>query len=294
MRGRAHLLFTLLLAAAPGCADADPPPAPAECLRTPAMHSAGEMRIAGSGANLAPVTRVASVFEKRHAGEHVRVAQSIGTGGAIRALADGVIDIGLASRALTAEEQTRGVEAHAFGHVALSPTIHQHVPVTAITTGELAAIYRGETTSWPDGTAIVPILRQPGDSTMRAIETSSPELENAMRAARESGRALTRYTDQEVRDTLLAVPGAIGFLDAGTVALEEAPLRSLPLDGIAPTAETARANTYPFVLTLSLLTRTDAPEAARAFVELMTSAEVAELLAPYGYAPVTPPSEGGP
>jgi phosphate transport system substrate-binding protein len=294
MPGRARLLFPVLLAAISGCSGAAEEPAPTSCDRTRAVQSANEIRVAGSGANLAPIAAVAELFEKRHEGQRVRVAQSIGTGGAIRALLDRAIEVGLASRLLTPEEKARGIETHPLARVALAPTVHEHVRRTAITKAELTAIYLGEMRLWADGTAIVPILRQPGDSAMRAIEDSSPDLEAAMHAARESGRALTRYTDQEVRDTLLAVPGAIGFLDAGTVALEEVPLHSLELDGIPPTAEAVRDGRYPFALTLSLLVRSDASDTVRAFLALATSTEVAELLASVDYDPATPLPPGGP
>jgi len=257
------------------------------------VRNSDELLIAGSGTDLAPVARIAEIFEQSNPGQHVRVAQSIGTSGATRALADRAIDIGLASRPLTIEERASGIEEHPFARVALAPTVHEHVARAAIETTELARIYTGEVARWPDGTPVVPILRQPGDSAMRAIATSSPELEAAIRAARTNGRGLTRYTDQEVRDTLLAVPGAIGFLDAGTIALERLPLRPLELDGVPPTAAMVRSGRHPFVLTLSLLTRTDARARVRAFVELATSEEVAELLGAAGYAPVAQPSPGG-
>jgi len=293
MRGRALACCTLLLASGVCCSNEQRALEGGRCDEDHAARRPGEIRVAGSGTNLAPATHIAALYERAHSGTKIVVAQSIGTGGAIRALGDRAIEVGLASRSLTDEERSVGLSAHPFARVALAPAVHQRVGREAIGIAELASLYRGDTETWSDGTAVVPILRQPGDSTTRAIEASSPELGAAMLVARKSGRALTRFTDQEVRDTLLRVPGAIGFLDAGTIALEELPLMPLALDGVRPTAESVDSGRYPLVLTLSLLTRDDASPAVRALVAFATSPEIAAALAPAGYAPARAHAKGG-
>jgi ABC-type phosphate transport system substrate-binding protein len=162
--------------------------------------------------------------------------------------------------------------------------VHRDRGRADITAAELIAVYRGEVTAWPDGAPVVPLVRQADDSTSRAIAAAAPALAEAMRAAGERGRALVRYTDQDLRDSLLAVPGAIGFLDAGTLALERLPLVALRLDGAA--ADPADP-AYPLVLTLSVLTRAQPTAREAELVDFLTSAEVARELAAAGYAPVT-------
>ena len=135
------------------------------------------------------------------------------------------------------------------------------------------------------------LVRQLDDSTTRAIAAAAPALAEAMQWTRDHAVGLTRYTDQDLCDTLLAVPGAIGFLDAGTIALEGLPLVALRLDGVA--ADPAES-TYPLILTLSVLTRANPTPREAELVAFLGSPEVAGELARAGYAPIAAPAPGAP
>jgi phosphate transport system substrate-binding protein len=152
------------------------------------------------------------------------------------ALRDGQIDLGLISRALDANESL-GLVVTPYAVSPLALAVHEDVPERALTSRALAAIYRGETTTWSDGSRAVPLLREPGDSGDLLVREQLPEVWAAIEDARRAGRGLVLYTDQEAESALSSVPGAVGFVDLGLV-VAGAPATSRPsvvaLDGIHP------------------------------------------------------------
>jgi phosphate transport system substrate-binding protein len=250
------------------------PPAHASLVCAAPVPRPDGLIIAGSGSNLAAIRTVARLYEEAHPGVRVVIPESIGTGGAVRALADGAIDVGLASRALTDAERRLGVNETPYARVPLVFAAHPDVRADRLVVQDLIDMYRGVREKWPDGTPVVPIVREMGDSGRVALQRHVPELERVMADAFRTSRLKACHTDAEMRDALLSIPGALGFLDAGMVAFERLPLRVVAVDGVDPV-----------IKTLSLLTRgTPAGETAR-FVGFVRSKAVSDEFARGGYLP---------
>jgi phosphate transport system substrate-binding protein len=278
----ACVALVLALVPGAGCDSSGGDPPAADC--QPAPPRPAGLVIAGSGSNVAPVRVIAKRYRRARAVE-VRVPESIGTGGALRALADGAIDVGLASRPLSAPERAAGLVESPLARIPVAAVVHPEVSVSGLTLAELTAIYRGERDRWPDGTPIVPLLREPGDSGNALIARAWPALWAAMDAASREGRFTTCYTDQEMADTLAGTNGAIGFLDIGTLRIMRPRLRPLAIDGVPPTPLRAEAGSYPLVKTLTFVTVGPPAGAAEGFVHFATSPETREILAGWGYMP---------
>jgi phosphate transport system substrate-binding protein len=230
--------------------------------------------VAGSGSNLPLVRLIAQRFPQSPGGAPVVIPQSIGTRGAVRALLDGVIDVGLASRALQPAERQQGIVATPLGLSAVVFAAHRSVQVAGVSQAELVAIYRGQRLTWPDGARMVPLLREPGDSGRLALRRWLPDVEDEMAAAFAANRFRTCYTDAEMESALLTIPGALGLIDEGTVRLEKLDLRRLRVDPGAP----ATALKPLYLLTLG------APRGVAArFVAYACSPAAADILRRGGY-----------
>lgn len=194
----------------------DPPTAPrrARAARPPDAP----LEIAGSGGNLPLVERVVASWRTEEPGVRVRVHPSIGSGGAIRALRDGAIDVGLVSRPLRPEE-ARDVEVHWYAEVPVVAAGHPAVPVESLDAARLQAIAEGREQRWPDGSPIVFVAREPTDSSLAAVEARHPALGRALREAFASGRCTTAYSDAALLDALERIPGSVGVTDLGQVRL---------------------------------------------------------------------------
>jgi phosphate transport system substrate-binding protein len=238
--------------------------------------------IAGSGSSIALAREIATRYRRAHPDVNLRVPESIGTGGALRALADGAIDVGLTSRPLTEAELRSGLVETVLAHVPLAAVAHPEVPATGVTSAELAAMYRGERDRWPDGTPIVPLLREPGDSGNDLVAQAYPDLWAAMSDAMQSGRLTTCYTDQEMADAVAGTEGAVGFLDISTLRLTHPQVHPLALDGMSPTSERALGGRYRMIKQLAFVTVGPPVGDAAAFIAFATSPATSDLFAAAG------------
>ena len=272
--------WLLVAALAAGCADAggEAPPGGVTCV-APAQRPRG-LIAAGSGSNLALVRAIAERYQAAHPDARVVVPDSIGTAGALKALRAGAIDIGLASRPLTEAEKGQGLFETPLASVAFAPTVRADSPLAQVSSADLAGLFLGRRPAgWPAEQPLAPQLRESRDSGSTLVAARLPQVGRAVEVARAGDRWLTRYTDQEMRDALLTVDGAIGFLDVATPRLENLSLKALGLDGVAPTAEQVRAGRFPLVKRLSFVTVGPPGGEAARFVEFSRSEAVADLFA---------------
>jgi len=72
------------------------------------------LRIGGTGAAVAVMTRLGAAFAAYQPDLAVEVLPSLGSSGGIRALAGGAIDIAVSARALKPEEEAQGLQAVAL------------------------------------------------------------------------------------------------------------------------------------------------------------------------------------
>lgn len=263
-----------------GAEDPRPPELPGLSCATDLEQNDG-LLVGGSGSALALMRTLIRRYRVEHPDARVTIPESIGTRGAARAVADGVVAIGLGSRPLTSAELEMGLAVTPLADSVVAFVAHRDVPTRSLSTSDLVAIYRGEMAVWTDGTPLVPLLREEGDSSNQVVRASRPELFAAMQDARREGRGIVCLTDQEMRDTLLSVEGSIGLLDVGIVRLERLPLDPILLDGVEPTRAEALAGRYPLVKELFLITRAgpEGPgEDARQLVDFSLSAENGDLI----------------
>jgi phosphate transport system substrate-binding protein len=270
-----------------GAGDSLTPPAATTCAGIERRFEG--VVVAGSGSALPIAAAMAQAYTEAIPSARFWVPESIGTSGAIRALKDGVIDVGLATRPLNDKERAGGLRVTTVARSVLAIVLHPSVGVRSLSTAELEALYRGERTRWPNGAEVTLLVREPGDSGDRVLSIHRPGLLAAMLEARESGRAIELHTDQEMRDALLAIEGAVGVLDLAVVRLEELPLQPIELDGVSATPDAAVRGDYPLVRELSLVTRVPEPPGTtlrpeiEAFVDFWRSEPGRAVLKRAGY-----------
>lgn len=235
-----------------------------------------DLIVAGSGSVLPLAQRVHDHMASVSPGVVVWMPESLGTAGGIAALRDGAIDIALVSRSLSADEQA-GFMVRPIAQAASTFFVHRD-GVTELGRADLIAIYRGELRQWPDGTPIVPMLREPGDSGEHTLSVHWPDLYDALEQARVQRRWPIQSTDQEMLAALRDTPGAIGLLDVG---LSTGQGLAMPLvDGARPDEATLLAGEWPLMRPLSALLRAQPSAAAQ---EWIRSAEVALHSLPQGW-----------
>lgn len=91
--------------------------------------SGGKMIFAGSGVNLTITRLLVDAFIKEHPQIAIEIPGSIGTRGAIKAVADKAITLGLISRSLKEEEKLLGITAVPYAQVAIVIAAHPQYPM---------------------------------------------------------------------------------------------------------------------------------------------------------------------
>ncbi len=244
---------------------------------------AQEIVIGGTGNALGTMRLLGQAFVRAHPTMKVTVLDSIGSSGAAKAVPKGAIDLGLMARALTASEGASGLVATEY---ARSPTVFavsSKAAVTGITRQQVADIYTGKLTQWPDGTQIRPVLRQPGDDNTIQIRALSPDIERALAIAEKRSGLPYAVIDQEAADKIEAIPGAIGVTTLALIKSEGRALQALKLDGIEPAPEQLASGAYPLVKHFFLVSLRQPSPAASEFAAFVQSAAGRAILTRTGH-----------
>nr|WP_246221635.1 substrate-binding domain-containing protein [Marichromatium bheemlicum] len=235
------------------------------------MGVAEPLRIGGTGGALG-LAEALAVGYGACCGERPQVLPSLGTGGGVRALVDGHLDIALAGRALSVAERQQVGEVVIFARTPLLLAAHPEVTADALDIAQLAAIYRGQRVTWPDASPCRPVLRAEYDAETMLLRRLDPRLDAALDQAFARTDLVVTLTAQENAAVLHRVPGSFGYLSRAQWAAESLSLRVLRLGGQAPTLAALAAGRYPLAAEFALVLATASDERVRGFVEFVFSA----------------------
>ncbi len=240
----------------------------------------GRVTFAGSTTVQPLADALGQAFQRHHPNVELEIAAG-GSVVGIQAVHDGTADIGMSSRALTAEEAA-GVEIHQIAVDVIAVVVHPTNSVRNLTLEELRRIYLGEITNWREvGGADLPIvvvMRGKNSGTRGAFDdlVLSGEEPSAVRAQ-------IAVTAGDVVAIVADDPGAIGYVGFGNL---ESGVAMIAIDGVFPSVETARDGSYPLVRPLLLLTGPLTQPLARRFVEFALSKEGQQIVEENGWVPV--------
>jgi phosphate transport system substrate-binding protein len=240
----------------------------------------GRLTFAGSTTVQPLIDKIRVVFESRYPS----IVLDIGGGGSvvgIQAIHDGTVDIGMASRALKADE-AEGIKQFQIAVDVLAVVVNISNPVTSLTGQQLRDIYAGRITNWkqlggPDQMITV-VAREKSSGTRGAFDELA--LDNHELNAPKVKIAITAG---DVAAVVGADPTAIGYLGFGNL---DASLKAVAIDGVVPTKETARDGSYHLVRPLLLLTGPLSQPLAQNFIDYVLSPDGQELVAEDGWVPV--------
>lgn len=252
--------------------------------------SAASIVLAGSGSNLPATRLLIKAFNRTH--PEIRFETSnIGSAGAVRAVADGAVAIGLISRPLLGDEKNLGLEVAAYARTAVVIGANSKVRDNDITYDQLNSIYRGDTTTWKDGHKIIVLNREPGESSIYVLEENIPGFREIYADSIKNNRWSIILKDEGMNKKIESLPYSIGFSDVGAITSQKLKIKILKLNGIYPSARNVINNSYPLYKTLSFVYRPErlTPD-MKAYISYVCSPEGHKVLLNNGYIPFcTPP-----
>lgn len=235
--------------------------------------------IAGS-TSIQPFAEVlAEVYTQMHKGVKFNV-QGGGSSAGIRAVQNGVCNIGMSSRELNAQEQ--GLNEIIIAYDGIVIIVNQKNPVKNLSLNELANIYAGRIKYWHEVGGrrhrINVITREEGSGTRQSFE------EKVMQSTTITLDALVQDSNGAVREIVANDPNAIGYISYGLV---DNRVKALTLDSIMPTVESIKQRKYPLVRPFLFLTNCPPQGEIKRFIDFVLSAEGQNLLQGEGLIPAT-------
>jgi len=255
----------------------------------PAAERQAPVVFAGSGTSLGVVRALAESFGRHHPDVAIEVPPSIGSSGAVRAVAEGGIPVGLLARPLRDSEKGLGLTVVPYAKTAVVLAVHPSVAEDEISGDDLVRIYQGQKTRWRDGRDIVVLTREPGDNHLEAIEQQVPRFKEAYAASYRARRWTVVFTDQDMHRLLEQMPSAIGLGALGSIPAEHRTLKPLRFNGVAPTPENVAAGRYTLTVTNAFIFRDTGrlPAGARAFIDFVRSREADKIIRATGLIPIS-------
>mgnify|MGYP006296396169 CR=1 FL=1 len=267
------LILTLALLSACGSSAPVTPTSSAE------GELSGQITFAGSTTVQPLAAKVGERFNEHYPDVELEIAAG-GSEVGINAVHDGAVDIGMASRTLTPEE-AEGITVHKFAVDVLAVVVNEKLPIDGLTMAELRAIYLGEITNWsavggPDHPIVV-VMRGENSGTRGAFDKivldkqapTAPILETAVTAG-------------DMAAIVLDDSRAIGYVGFGNI---EAGLKTLAIDGAAPSEENARNGSYQLTRPLQFLTGPLTRPLGQSFIDFALGEEGQQIVIENGWVP---------
>ena len=240
----------------------------------------GKVATDGSTSMEKVIGALKETFEGENAGVEVTYNPT-GSSSGITAVAEGRCDIGLSSRNLKDSEKEQGLVGTVLAYDGIAVIVNPENTVEDLTVEQIAAIYTGEITNWSEvggiDAEIVLIGRDASSGTRSGFE-EIVGVEDASLYRQE----LTSNGD--VLTTVASNPGAIGYASVATV---KDTVKTLKVNGVAPTNDSVKDGSYAIQRPFVLITKegTALTETAQAFFDFITSEAAREVITAAGVVP---------
>ena len=258
-------------------------------LFAPAVHAQATEKIVidGSTGVMPLATALAKAFQQQNPGVSIELGKGLGTKARLQALAEGKIDIALASHGLNIDEVSRqGMTVHEIARIAVVFGVNAAVPVSNLTEQQACDIYAGKAVDW----------KTLGGAPMELAARTRPDSEVDAEVVRAYIKCLKDLRMAEgvkvmpsagdMAKELAATRGAIGMTTMTVVEQSKGNIKALSLEGIAPTVENVEGKRYPLVRQSFFVVKSPASPAVARFVAFVRSPEGVQIIRANGAIPV--------
>ena len=248
------------------------------------QEHAMKLQVAGSTTVLPIAEECARIFMQNNPGSQIYVSGG-GSSHGIKAVADGTVDIGDASRDIKDSEMTSypDLVTHAIAKDGVAIVVHPDNKISDLTMEQVQGIYAGEITNWADmggdDAEIMVVAREEGSGTRDCFETA---------VLKDIGKEVTDHaiiqdSNGKTRTTVAGNNYAIGFLSLGYVNSD---IKAVRLDDIDPTVENIRSGDYAISRTLWMITKGVPDADEQVFLDFVLSGAGQKIVNEVHFIPV--------
>lgn len=243
--------------------------------------------IDGSTGVMPLAASLTKAFQAREPGVSIELGKGLGTKARIQALAEGKIDIALASHGLSgAELAAQNMVAHEIARMAVVFGVNAAIPVTDLSEQQVCDIYAGKTLTWsalggPE-LGVAPRTRPDSEVDAEVVRAGVP----CLRELRMGTAVKVMPRSGDMANELASAAGSIGMTTMTVVEQSSGKIAALSLNGVRPSAQNVEGNTYRLLRQSVLVTKADPPPAVARFLAFVRSAAGDRLIRENGAIPI--------
>ena len=209
----------------------------------------------------------------------VEIGKGLGPPERLQALADGKIDIAMASHGLNVAEVTaKGMTVH---RIAMTPVVfgvNDTVKIDGLSEAQLCAIYAGTAKNWKDvgaaDLAIAALARPDSEVDAQVVRGGI----GCLKDLKLSDTIKIHARAGDMAKALAETVGGVGVTSATVVEQSKGKVKSVALDGVAPSEANVVAGKYRLTRDAFLVTGNAPSAQAKAFIDFVKSAEGSAII----------------
>lgn len=233
------------------------------------VGEAALLRAGGTGGATGMLEALGAAYERDRETRLV-VIPSLGSGGGLRALGAGELDIAVSGRPLHAKEAAAGLSV-----IAVLKTPYGFVTSRAnppgLRSADIAALIKAHNPAWPDGMPLRVVRRPPSDSDSELIASLFPGMKDALEQIGRRPDIPVAATDQDNADMAEKISGSLVGATFIQVRTEKRRLSFVPIDDAVPTLETFQSGTWPYSKTLYVVVADSRNPVIQSFLSFLHS-----------------------
>jgi phosphate transport system substrate-binding protein len=244
------------------------------------------IHVGGTGSAAPLMQELGTAYRQQYPGDEVRVMfPPPSSGGGVRMLASGKLDLALIGRPLKPEEQAQVGPAFQYAHTPLVIAGRGGSRKAGFTRSEIADLYSGRLNRWDDGSAIRLIMRSAFESDTIQLRSMSPAVDEAVRLALARPGMAYAETDLDAVELLTRTSGSVGTTTLGLLKMMTHSLQTYPIDGVLPTVQNLAEGKYPLSKSIFVVAGRQPSESTRRFVDFLRSPQAMDVLRRTAYLP---------
>ncbi|HIJ86612.1 MAG TPA: hypothetical protein HPP97_02885 [Desulfuromonadales bacterium] len=247
-----------------------------------------EINAGGTGSSAPLLRLLATEYAKTAPGFRLKqVEPPLGSGGAVRALASGTIELAVSGRPLKSDEIAAVGRSIELARTPFVLVTRDGSRPKGFSLQELADVYRGKILHWDNGVPLRLILRSAFESDTEILRHMSADMDRAVQAAFERKGMPIGENDLDTLDLVERIPGAMAPTTLGLISTLGKNTRVLPLDGLTPSAKALANGSYPWSKSLYVVIGKEPGPAVKGFVDFLRTPRAREIMLRHEYLPAS-------
>ncbi len=231
--------------------------------------TAATLRFGGTGSSLGMLRQVGAEFTSA-SGVAIEVVSSLGSSGALHALADGKLDLVVSARPLKPNETAAGLRPVL---VLRTPFVlaTSHAQPQQLRASDLPQIFSVDSPRWPDGKPIRIILRPESETDTTLLGNFYPGMAKAIESARHRPEIPIAATDQDNVALAARISDSLTGATLTQLMTEHSHLQVIAIDGTEPTFANFESGAYRYTKKLYFALGSKSAPGAERFVSFLQS-----------------------